>query len=160
MNQDVFDIGELLAQRWFQIAHGVAVILTLALPWAIMDDHSDPASAFVLVFRLGAEMGHNAESIGIALTLIVVMIVASAIHLYIKLGGGRGLWAAWVIAIAPLLLLPLSNDAVTVRWGYFATLLLSAPEPFIWCVSKARSAQLGASWAKLKDATRRGSRQP
>ena len=160
MNQDVFDIGQVLAQRWFQIAHGVAVILTLALPWAIMDDHSDPASAFVLVFRLGAEMGHNAGSIAIALTLIVVMILASAIHLYIKLGGGRGLWAAWVIAIAALLLPLFSSDAVTVRWGYLATLLLSAPAPVIWCVSKAGRPQLGASWAKLKGATRRGSRQP
>ena len=160
MNQDGFDIGQVLAQRWFQIAHGVAVILTLALPWAIMDDHSDPASAFVLVSRLGAEMGHNAVFIGIALTLIVVMILASTIHLYIKLGGGRGLWPAWIIAIAALLLPLLSSDAVTVRWGYLATLLLSTPAPVIWCVSKGRSAQLGASWAKLKGAARRGSRQP
>ena len=160
MNQDTFDIGEVLAQRWFQIAHGVVVILTLALPWAIMDDHSNPASAFVLVSRLGAEMGHNAGSIGIALTLIIVMTLMSAIHLYIRLGGGRGLWPAWVITLAALLLPLLSSDAVTVRWGYLATLMLSAPAPVIWCVSKARSTRLGAPWAKLKGATRRSSGPP
>ncbi|MDE2813108.1 MAG: hypothetical protein OXM01_08795 [Gemmatimonadota bacterium] len=160
MNLDSFDIGEIVAQRWFQIAHGVAIIATLAMPWAIMDDHSDPASAFVLIYRLMVEVDHSTGSIGIAWALIVAIILASAIHFYIKLGGGRGLWPAWVITIAALLLPLLSSDAVTGWWGYAATLLLSAPPPVIWCVNKARNPRLGASWTKLKGAMGRGNRQP
>ena len=155
MNLDIFDIGEVVAQRWFQIAHGVAIISTLALPWAIMDDHSAPASAFVLIRRLLIEVDHNAGS-GIAWVLIVAIILASAVHFYIKLGGGRGLWPAGVIAIAALLLYLLSSDAVTVWWGYAATLLLSAPAPIIWFVNQGAP----CAWAKLKGAVRRGSRQP
>ena len=155
MNPDSFDIGEVVAQRWFQIAHGVAVIATLALPWAIVDDHSAPASAFVLISRLLGEVDHN-EGSAIAWMLIVAIALASALHFYIKLGGGRGLWPAWVLTVAALLLPLFSSDAVTVWWGYAATLLLSAPAPIIWFVNQGAP----RAWAKLKGAVRRGSRQP
>ena len=156
MNFGGFGIGKITGQRWFQITHGVALIVSLALPWAIVDDHSAPVSAFGLFASLWSELDHHAEA-GIGLTMLVVIIPVSAIHLYIKLGGGRGLWPAWTLTIAALMLPMLAGDAIAVRWGYAATLLLSAPAPVTWCVNKARSPRLGSVWIRLKDATRRGS---
>ena len=99
MNFGGFDIGKIIARRWFQVTHGVALIASLALPWAIIDDHSVPVSAFGLFASLWPELDHHAEA-GIGLTMLVVIIPVSAIHLYIKLGGGRGLWPAWTLTIA------------------------------------------------------------
>ncbi len=162
MNLGGFDIGKITGQRWFQITHGVALIASLALPWAIVDDHSVPVSAFGLFASLWSELDHHAEG-GIGLTMLTIIIPVSAIHLYIKLGGGRGLWPAWTLTITALLMPVLAGDAMAVRWGYAATLLLSAPAPVSWCVSKARNPRIGAAWAKMRSVAQRvssGGQQP
>ena len=156
MNVGGFDIGKITGQRWFQVTHGVALIVSLVLPWAIVDDHSASVSAFALLNSLWSELDHHTEA-ATGLVLLIIIIPMSAIHLYIKLGGGRGLWPAWTLTITALMLPLLAGDAMAVRWGYAGMLLLSAPAPAIWCVNKARSPRLDAVWAKLKGATRRGS---
>ena len=138
------------------------LIASLALPWAIIDDHSVPVSAFGLFASLWSELDHHAEG-GIGLTMLTIIIPVSAIHLYVKLGGGRGLWPAWTLTITALLLPLLAGDAMAVRWGYAATLLLSAPAPVSWCVSKARNPRIGAAWAKMRSVAQRvssGGQQP
>ena len=158
MNFGGFDIGKIIERRWFQITHGAALISSLALPWAIIDDHSVPVSAFGLFASLWPELDHHAEA-GIALMMLLVIMPVSAIHLYAKLGGGRGLWPAWTLTITALLLPLLAGDAIAVRWGYAATLLLSAPAPVTWCVNKARNPRLSAVWARMRGAAQRvGSR--
>ena len=120
MNPDSFDIGEVVAQRWFQIAHGAAVIATLALPWAIVDDHSAPASAFVLISRLLGEVDHNEG-------FYLDSVDADCRHRprvgppLLHQAGRRaravaGLGAYRSGAAAALF----SSDAVTVWWGYAA----------------------------------------
>ena len=156
MKLDTFDIAEIAAHRWFRIAHGVAIIVTLALPWAIIEDHSEPLSAFVLPYPVFTELQHQASDTVTALLLMGMIVLASAAHLYIKLGDGRGLWPAWVITIAALLLPLWASEAVTVWWGWAATLLLSAPTPTTWCVNKMRNLWSGAAWAKFKGAMQRG----
>ncbi len=155
MNLDTLNINEFLEHSWVRKAHGVGIIATLALPWAIVEDHSDALSAFLLLYPVFAELQHQAVDTVIALLLIGVIVSASAVHLYVKMGNRRGLWTAWMITIALLLLPLLASEAVVIWWGWAATLLLIVPHPTVWCVNEMRNLP-GAAWASLKDALRRG----
>ena len=132
MNADnVFQfLDRILDNKWFWRGKAAALILSLGLPWAIVDDSVTPQSAFGVLLSLTTDASiAGSSSSGWAWAMLIVIMAGVVCHMNAKMQDKPGLRSASTILVATLIFSVCSGALEGIYFGWAATTLLALPEP-------------------------------